>query len=368
MADPIDGILTQYATPENQLDPWAWRSGRGPHPDDVRAQGEMKEWIPTHIHQALPIAFDKAISGVGGALGLGGDNRATADYGHRLSDLLRNAHPYGWGLDLADAGAHAGKKAWEGDYSGAAKDATGATLAYGLMHGASKAFLPPMTSTGRDAGMAALLDSMAAARGETAPVGRLPVGVRSYEGNGPFVNRERVGSGAEWADTSMPPLANRQQAADVVRMPLDRRGPIPEAYKTRSADEQLRASELDFLKGLQGKDIDMPTVAAAVNPILKTLNRDHGLTMMRDGVPKDPAVYAETLLNLARGVRQVSAEFPKRPVFGKGIYIDHPRAKGELSMIHDSYGPNEGISIPAGATPDQIAAFLAAQRRAGIIR
>jgi hypothetical protein len=100
---------------------------------------------------------------------------------------------------------------------------------------------------------------------------------------------------------------------------------------------------------------DQLGVLMAATPVLERCRDRYGFVVMRDGLPKEPAVLGRALLELSRGLSILDAEMgaPRTyPTFG--VYF----GRQQLAWFEDGYSGTTGLAVTNDTAAAEIAAFV----------
>jgi hypothetical protein len=100
---------------------------------------------------------------------------------------------------------------------------------------------------------------------------------------------------------------------------------------------------------------DQLGVLMAASPVLERCRDRYGFIVMRDGLPKEPAVLGRVLLELSRGLSALDAEMgaPRTyPTFG--VYF----GRRQLAWFEDGYSGTTGLAVPNETNAADLAAFV----------
>lgn len=103
---------------------------------------------------------------------------------------------------------------------------------------------------------------------------------------------------------------------------------------------------------------DCAAILAAAVPLLRRCSAVCGLTVMRTGLPDDPARLRAGLLQLSRAAALIEARLHGQPASAAfGVYLGQPR----LAWFEDGYGGATGLAVPLDASPEAITDFVGAR-------
>lgn len=129
-----------------------------------------------------------------------------------------------------------------------------------------------------------------------------------------------------------------------------------------TGDATTRDHELPVMEALRD-GADHKAVLKAAGPLLARLHDRYGFTVMRSGLPVDPAALGNALLTLSRGLREAEAGLDLAPpVRSWGIQF---RPDGAIHRFDDGYGSETGVALPVTATSADLARFV---REVGLLR
>jgi hypothetical protein len=100
---------------------------------------------------------------------------------------------------------------------------------------------------------------------------------------------------------------------------------------------------------------DQLGVLMAASSVLERCRDRYGFIVMRDGLPKEPAVLGRVLLELSRGLSALDAEMgaPRTyPTFG--VYF----GRRQLAWFEDGYSGTTGLAVPNETNAADLAAFV----------
>jgi hypothetical protein len=100
---------------------------------------------------------------------------------------------------------------------------------------------------------------------------------------------------------------------------------------------------------------DQLGVLVAARPLLERCRDRYGFVVMRDGLPKEPAILGRALLELSRGLSMLDAEMgaPRTyPTFG--VYL----GRRQLAWFEDGYSGTTGLAVPCETEGADLAAFV----------
>ena len=100
---------------------------------------------------------------------------------------------------------------------------------------------------------------------------------------------------------------------------------------------------------------DQLGVLVAARPLLERCRDRYGFVVMRDGLPKEPAILGRALLELSRGLSMLDAEMgaPRTyPTFG--VYF----GRRQLAWFEDGYSGTTGLAVPSETEAADLAAFV----------
>jgi len=100
---------------------------------------------------------------------------------------------------------------------------------------------------------------------------------------------------------------------------------------------------------------DQAGVLAAARPLLDRCRDRYGFVVMRDGLPREPAMLGRALLELHRALCDLDAAMaaPRTyPTFG--VYFGHSR----LTWFEDGYSGCTGLAVPNDTKAADLAAFV----------
>jgi hypothetical protein len=100
---------------------------------------------------------------------------------------------------------------------------------------------------------------------------------------------------------------------------------------------------------------DQLGVLEAARPLLAQCRDRYGFVVMRDGLPKEPAILDRALLELYRGLSMLDAEMgaPRTyPTFG--VYF----GRRQLTWFEDGYSGTTGLAVPNEINSTDLAAFV----------
>src|SRR5262245_10181703 len=100
---------------------------------------------------------------------------------------------------------------------------------------------------------------------------------------------------------------------------------------------------------------DQLGVLVAARPLLERCRDRYGFVVMRDGLPKAPAILGRALLELSRGLSMLDAEMgaPRTyPTFG--VYF----GRRQLAWFEDGYSGMTGLAVPSETEAADLAAFV----------
>jgi len=100
---------------------------------------------------------------------------------------------------------------------------------------------------------------------------------------------------------------------------------------------------------------DQLGVLEAARPLLERCRDRYGFVVMRDGLPKEPAILSRALLELSRGLSMLDAEMgtPRTyPTFG--VYF----SCRQLAWFEDGYSGTTGLAVPNDTAAADLAAFV----------
>jgi hypothetical protein len=100
---------------------------------------------------------------------------------------------------------------------------------------------------------------------------------------------------------------------------------------------------------------DQLGVLLAARPLLDRCRDRYGFVVMRDGLPKEPAILGHALLALFRGLSMLDAEMgaPRTyPTFG--VYF----GRRQLAWFEDGYSGATGLAMPNETEAADLAAFV----------
>jgi hypothetical protein len=98
---------------------------------------------------------------------------------------------------------------------------------------------------------------------------------------------------------------------------------------------------------------DRHDILAAAAPLIEHC-RDHGFTVMRDGLPSEPDELADALLTLRRGLAALETEFGGQPLWSFGVYFGYQK----LTWFEDGSGGKNALAVPSNVAPAEFAAFV----------
>lgn len=134
-----------------------------------------------------------------------------------------------------------------------------------------------------------------------------------------------------------PPSAHEQRRADPVRMDC--------------AQFDAEQAVLDEL--VNGGD--QGDMIAAAGELIALCRDRYGVLVMRDGLPRDPGVLADTLVGLLRGLALLQREFDKGPLVpGLPVCFGRPA----LAFVDDGRDRAMRLAIPDGVDAVELAEFL----------
>ena len=93
----------------------------------------------------------------------------------------------------------------------------------------------------------------------------------------------------------------------------------------------------------------------AASPLLERCRDRYGFVVMRDGLPREPAILGRALLELSRGLSMLDAEMgaPRTyPTFG--VYF----GRRQLAWFEDGYSGTTGLAVPSETKAADLAAFV----------
>jgi hypothetical protein len=100
---------------------------------------------------------------------------------------------------------------------------------------------------------------------------------------------------------------------------------------------------------------DQLGVLVAARPLLERCRDRYGFVVMRNGLPKEPAILGRALLELSRGLSMLDAEMaaPRTyPTFG--VYF----GRRQLAWFEDGYSGTTGLAVPSETEAADLAAFV----------
>ena len=134
-----------------------------------------------------------------------------------------------------------------------------------------------------------------------------------------------------------------------------RRPPKGLATDRRGAAHTLdNAVELGLTRAVRD-GCDRRGILAAAKPLLDRCRDRYGFVVMRDGLPKEPAILGRSLMELSRGSSMLDAEMgaPRTyPMFG--VYF----GRRQLAWFEDGYSGTTGLAVPSETEAADLAAFV----------
>jgi hypothetical protein len=100
---------------------------------------------------------------------------------------------------------------------------------------------------------------------------------------------------------------------------------------------------------------DQLGVLVAARTLLERCRDRYGFVVMRDGLPREPAILGRALLALSRGLSMLDAEMaaPRTyPTFG--VYF----GRRQLAWFEDGYSGTTGLAVPSETEAADLAAFV----------
>jgi hypothetical protein len=100
---------------------------------------------------------------------------------------------------------------------------------------------------------------------------------------------------------------------------------------------------------------DQLGVLVAARPLLERCRDRYGFVVMRNGLPKQPAILGRALLELSRGLSMLDAEMaaPRTyPTFG--VYF----GRRQIAWFEDGYSGRTGLAVPSETEAADLAAFV----------
>jgi hypothetical protein len=161
-------------------------------------------------------------------------------------------------------------------------------------------------------------------------------------------------------DSVLLTAVDEEQPAMGVVLPFEPRA-TKRTIARRGASHQLDTIDGELaLMAAQHEGRNRRGILAAARPLLQRC-RDLGFTVMRPGLPADPAILACALLTLAQGLRPLGAELAQsRPFWAFGVYFD----RRELAWFEDGYGGTTGLAVPIGIDAAKLTQFVQHRVRA----
>jgi hypothetical protein len=98
---------------------------------------------------------------------------------------------------------------------------------------------------------------------------------------------------------------------------------------------------------------DRQDILTAATPLIEHC-RDHGFTIMPDGLPSEPDELTDALLTLRRGLAALQSEFGGEPLWSFGVYFGHQK----LTWFEDGSGGKNALAVPSNIAPAEFAAFV----------
>jgi hypothetical protein len=93
----------------------------------------------------------------------------------------------------------------------------------------------------------------------------------------------------------------------------------------------------------------------AASPLLERCRDRYGFVVMRDGLPKEPAVLGRVLLELSRGLSVLDAEMGAPRIYPTfGVYF----GRRQLAWFEDGYSGTTGLAVPNKTNAADLAAFV----------
>jgi hypothetical protein len=98
---------------------------------------------------------------------------------------------------------------------------------------------------------------------------------------------------------------------------------------------------------------DQHDILTAAGPLIKHC-RDHGFTVMHDGLPSERDELTDALLTLRRGLAALETEFGGQPLWSFGVYFGHQK----LTWFEDGTGGKNALAVPSNVAPADFANFV----------
>jgi hypothetical protein len=127
----------------------------------------------------------------------------------------------------------------------------------------------------------------------------------------------------------------------------------PHVGQPGTGPSSVTAAEQAVIAAMQA-GANRQVVLDAAAPLLDRCRDPFGFTVMRKGLPTAPAELGDALLNLARGLALLEAEFGTRSFQTYGVYFGHK----ELGWFEDGYGGSNALAVPVDVAPADLAQFV----------
>lgn len=100
---------------------------------------------------------------------------------------------------------------------------------------------------------------------------------------------------------------------------------------------------------------DQLGVLVAARPLLDRCRDHYGFVVMRDGLPKEPAILGRALLELSCGLSMLDAAMGAPRIYPTfGVYF----GRRQLAWFEDGYSGTTGLAVPSEIEAADLAAFV----------